>query len=434
VTLRVVLAIWDHEDASATREVELPAAGLSGVRIVLPRVGEVAGVAVEADGRPAAGVDIGLTKAGKTISDALFSISASSFSNPPSYHLRARTGADGTFRFVGALDGERYDVGGWDDAEQSVRLLEGVTSGASDVRVVAVRHGVLPRAVDARDGRRVDAEIHVSGVGDSRSNTTRSMFGPNDEGFRCPPGSRVVVMARAFGYDEAVVEHVVSKGPGFDEVTLRMSPARPAGRVAVRCVDEAGRALPWPDVRWSKAPSGSDLALEGRTEGSAFVSPELTRGRWRLRTHDSEGFGNRESEVGLPGSGALRYVLHGEVSVVVDDAPHDVPWTLASGGALRIGVRGADGELREPGDMRSLGAKDATGRVVPLRPFHRGRAGGWSHGTGERTLYETQALPAGDYDVVWYEHVVGGREIASARASVRVRETTDVTIAAPAGR
>jgi len=109
----------------------------------------------------------------------------------------------------------------------------------------------------------------------------------------------------------------------------------------------------------------------------------------------------------------------------------DVPWTLPSGGALRLSFRSASGDPAEPGDMRSVRARDADGREIQVRLFRAKKGGGWAEGTGEAVPYETQSLAPGAYDVVWYDRGAGGTPLGSARAVVSAGEITPVEFVAP---
>jgi hypothetical protein len=46
-------------------------------------------------------------------------------------------------------------------------------------------------------------------------------------------------------------------------------------------------------------------------------------------------------------------------------------------------------------------------------------------------VYESQALPAGEYVVAWYDRGVGGTRLASARVDVRRGEVADVDLRGP---
>ncbi len=434
--LSAVVPTWGSGGPRREEEVDVRApGGVRGITWILPDVGTIAGTAVEADGRPAAGVEIGVTRAGEKIDYAVLMSSAMSVWPAPEFVLRRRTGADGRFRFVGTVAGRTYDVRWWRTQEEDAAGASAVAYDAANVEVRLDRRGVLPHLVDARDGREVYGVVRVK-VGDEEwGDDRRGGFWPDQEGVLAPAGTRVVLLARARGYADATVEHVVSGAASLDPLTVPMEPSEENPEVRVRCIDADGRPLPWPLVRWTREPSGIGVSPVGREKDGAFVTDDLSPGVYVVEAWDGLGFSSSDRCTGLPMSGNLRYVPGGESRFeVMPTGTTRVVWRLPRGGALRLTFRQGEGPLVEPGDMRSVTARGAGGTEVSVRLFHRGRGGTWEDGTGVADVYESQALPEGPWDVTWHEHREGGPALATAKILVKAGETTAVDLAAPAGR
>ena len=436
-TLQVAPMLWGDVRSMLDTEVDVTAGGLAGLHLVVPGLGSIEGVALDRDGIPAAGAEICLTRAGETVGTGVMYLYASSGSPNAVYHLRTHAGADGRFRFAGTLDGKSYDVRWWATQREDRVAAAAVPSGARGVEVRMDRHGVLPRLVDARDGRPVYGVVSYR-PGGGEDMERRGMDAPDQDGFVAEPGMRVSVHARARGFADVFLEHVVGTMTGLEPLEIRMRPTdAERAQVWVRAVDPAGATLPWPAVRWTHEATGVVVEVEGRKVDGAFVTDELDAGLYRVRTEDSYGVVDAPEYVGLPGSGALRFALASELHVDVPaSGAVKLDWTLPRGGAMRLTFQDASGRPVEPGDMRAVWAKDATGTTLGVHLFRPGRDGRFEAGTGEVATYESQAFRAGEYEVTWYRY--GGSDApppddarsATARVRLVAGEVTAVELRA----
>jgi hypothetical protein len=427
------LNTWDTDlERSVELDVTEPG-GAVGATIVFPTVGEVSGRVFEADGRPAGGAEVCLTRSGESVETARMAVWSSSGWNPAALHLRVRAGADGAFRFVGTVPERRYDVRWWAGEEEERIGATDVASGTTGLEIRMGRHGLIVRPVDARDGRTILADTALV------TGTPILLFGRDrgseDVGHLAPAGARLRLHVRARGYADAFLDHVVSDAAGLEVVDVPMAVAGRLVRVRVRPVDAAGSRLPWPRSRFVHEASGATIEPIGVAGEDGFSTTDLGEGAYLLSTDDGGGFASSGDVPGLPGGGPLRFVSGGAVRFEVPfesaSGSVDVSWTLESGGALRLATRDAGGTLVEPGDMRSIRATDTRGRETQVRLFRPSASGEWREGTGAAAVYESQALPAGEYVVAWYDRGVGGTRLASARVDVRRGEVADVDLRGP---
>lgn len=430
IRLTATLGTWGYRELTRSLQVDVPAEGARGLAIVLPGVGTITGRAVEADGRPAAGVEVCLTEAGKSTRNATLSSMSMSFLPAPAFVLRTHADLDGRFRFVGTLPERTYDVRSWRTQEEDAAGAPGVAYDAKDVEIRLERHGVLVLLLDAADGRVVHGTVRVRIGAEEHGDDSKGWLWPDQPGTLAPAGTKVTILARARGYADETVEHVVSERAGLDPVTIRMRRTDGNPTVRVRCVDVEGKPLPWPAVRWSKEPSGIGVSPRGEVREGAFTTDDLGPATYTLRTDDGFGMASTPEFAGLPMSGPLRFVPHATRRVEVPESGTvDVAWQLPLGGALSIAVRAPDGTLLEPGDMRSVRARNERGEEVEVHLFHPGRNGGWELGTGVAAVYESQALAPGAWDVTWND-----RGAVTAKVLVKAGELTPVTFRVPAGK
>lgn len=432
--------VFDREFAVA------PGPAITTIDWNVGRVPTISGRVVGPAGEPMSGVPLALVKAGSRVEDAQFEARSSSYHDAPAPILRVRSGEDGAFRFVGLPTDRRFDVRCWDDdGQEEVGAKDLSVDGVAVTVRVWPRHGIRPRCVDADTGSPVAASIEVRLVGLWLSEEEPTLSDPGEDGFRGRPGKTLRIFAQADRYDSAIVNHVVRNGAGLEDVCVRLAPTRSRARVVVRPVDEEGRA--WsriPALRWTLeddtgirkgtgplvtpvpvSRTGADAAAAGE-----FETRGLSPGRYLVQTE--------LNACGRPWSGPLQFALPGDSLVEVPSSGEvAVPLTLTRGGALRIQTRGANGEVVSPGDMTSLSARGADGRVIGLQIFARGGRGGnspdgWTEGIGGDVAHVTQALPPGTYTVEWTGGLHrGSPSVASAVVQVRPDEVSDVEISAP---
>jgi hypothetical protein len=392
------------------------------------------------------GVPLALVQAGSNVLDAQFEAMLSSYHDASAPILRVRSGEDGAFRFVGLPADLRFDVRCWDDDGQEQMGARDLAADGVAVTVrVEPRHGIRPRCVDADTGSPVAASIEVRRVGLWLSGDESTISDPGEDGFRGRPGKTLRIFAQADRYDGAIVNHVVRNGAGLEDVYVRLVPTRSRARVVVRCVDGMGRAWsPIPALRWTLEDDTGLLKGTGprvrpapvnRTGADVAVLDEfetrgLSPGRYLAQTESNA--------CGLPWSGPLRFAVPGDSLIDVPSSGEVAArLTLARGGALRIHLRGSNGELVSPGDMTSLSARDADGRLIELQIFARGGQGenspdGWTEGIGGDVAHVTQALSPGTYTVEWTGGLHrGSPSVASCVVQVRPDEISDVEISAP---